>query len=433
MQESPTPFAAFIGIDWADKKHDICLVVAGSDKRERSILQHRPAALREWADTLRERFAGAPIAVCIELSQGPIVSALLEHDFFVLFPVQPTTLARYRNAFTPSRAKDDPTDAEFALELLLRHPEKLPRLEQESTPMRTLRRLVETRRALVDSRVRITNRLIAALKAYFPQVVSWFRDKEATVFADFVTRWPTLELAQRARDQTLGDFFRTHNVRYQSAITRRINAIRSEQPLTSDPAVIVPMRLLVEALLPQLRAANAGIERFDEEITRLGPQLPDYELFRALPGAGAALAPRLLVAFGERRERYPNAAALQKYAGIASVTERSGNKSWSIGATLAPSSCGRLSSSGSDKRSLDPSGLVHSIKAVAPAACATRLRFAHWLSSGSESSTAAGSNRPPTMKPATYSPFRNAMPRSSASLRTIQASFSIDGPPQGVS
>ncbi|HVZ35972.1 MAG TPA: transposase, partial [Polyangiaceae bacterium] len=265
MQESPLPFAAFIGIDWADKKHDICLVVAGNDKRERSVLEHRPAALRGWADALRERFGGAPIAVCLELSQGPIVSALLEHDFFVLFPVQPTTLARYRNAFTPSRAKDDPTDAEFALELLLRHPEKLSRLEQESIPMRTLRRLVETRRALVDGRVRITNRLIAALKAYFPQVVGWFRDKEATVFADFVERWPTLELAQRARDQTLSDFFRNHNVRYQSAIARRIAAIRSEQPLTSDPAVILPMRLLVEALLPQLRAANTGIQRFDEE------------------------------------------------------------------------------------------------------------------------------------------------------------------------
>jgi transposase len=326
MQESPLPFAAFIGIDWADKKHDICLAVAGSDERERSVVEHRPAALRGWAESLRERFGGAPIAVCLELSRGPIVSALLEHDVFVLFPVQPTTLARYRNAFTPSRAKDDPTDAEFALELLLRHPEKLARLEQESAPMRTLRQLVETRRALVDSRVRVTNRLIAALKAYFPQVIGWFRDKEATVFADFVDRWPTLELAQRARDQTLTDFFRSHNVRYQSAITRRITAIRSEQPLTSDPAVILPMRLLVEVLLPQLRAANAAIQRFDDEITRLGPQLPDYELFSSLPGAGAALSPRLLVAFGERRERYPNAAALQKYAGIAPVTERSGNK-----------------------------------------------------------------------------------------------------------
>jgi transposase len=327
MQKS-VPFAAFIGLDWADKKHDVCLAVAGTDKRERSVIEHKPAALRAWAEKLRERFGGAPVAVCLELSRGPIVSALLEHDFFVLFPVQPATLARYRNAFTTSRAKDDPTDAEFALELLLCHPEKLSRLEPESVPMRSLRRLVEARRTLVDDRVRITNRITAALKAYFPQVLGWFRDKDAAVFADFVERWPTIEAAQRARKETLDAFFRRHNVRYSATIDRRIEAIRAEEPLTTDPAVILPMRLLVESLLPQLRAANAAVERFDNEIARLCPTLPDYELFRALPGAGPALAPRLLVAFGERRERFPDAASLQKYAGVAPVTERSGNKCW---------------------------------------------------------------------------------------------------------
>jgi transposase len=292
------------------------------------VLEHRPVAIREWAEKLRERFGGARIAVCLELTKGPIVSALLEYDFFVLFPVQPATLARYRSAFTTSRAKDDPTDAEYALELLLRHPEKLTRLEPESTAMRTLRRLVEARRNLVDERVRLTNRITAALKAYFPQILDWFRDKEAAVFADFLERWPTLEHAQRARPGTIADFFYTRNVRSQVAIECRLEAIRTEEPLTRDAAVIRPTRLLVEALLPQLRAVCAAIQRFDEEIAALCPSLPDYELFRSLPGAGAALAPRLLVAFGERRERFPNAAALQKYAGIAPVTERSGNKSW---------------------------------------------------------------------------------------------------------
>ena len=90
----------------------------------------------------------------------------------------------------------------------------------------------------------------------------------------------------------------------------------------------MPARMLVDALLPQLRALSASIARFDEEIARLAPQLPDYELFADLPGAGPSLAPRLLAAFGERRERFPDAAALQKFAGIAPVIERSGNKSW---------------------------------------------------------------------------------------------------------
>jgi len=46
------------------------------------------------------------------------------------------------------------------------------------------------------------------------------------------------------------------------------------------------------------------------------------------PGAGPVFASRLLVAFGEQRERYASAAARQKYAGIAPVTERSGKKAW---------------------------------------------------------------------------------------------------------
>ena len=48
--------------------------------------------------------------------------------------------------------------------------------------------LVELRRDLVQDRVRVTNRLTVALKAYFPQVLQWFADKETTVFVDFLER-----------------------------------------------------------------------------------------------------------------------------------------------------------------------------------------------------------------------------------------------------
>jgi len=63
---------------------------------------------------LHQRFNG-PIAVAIELSKGPIVSALQKYDFIVIYPINPYTLAKYRVTFTPSRAKDDPTDAELAV------------------------------------------------------------------------------------------------------------------------------------------------------------------------------------------------------------------------------------------------------------------------------------------------------------------------------
>jgi transposase len=321
-------FAAFVGIDWADKKHDICLWVPGQDQRERLVIEHRSQAIEAWAEQLRHRFGGAKVAVSLELRRGALVSALLEHDFFVLFPVLPTTVARYRGAFRPSGAKDDPSDAEVILELLTRHRDKLQQLRPERPALRSLRQLVELRRDLVHDRTRLTNRMTDALKAYFPQVLEWFRDKEAAVFADFLERWPTLEAAQRARRETIEAFFREANVRRAATIERRLDAIRDERPLHHDQAVIAPARLLVEALLPQLRALSASIARFDAEIEKLVEKLPDYQLFASLPGAGPTLAPRLLAAFGEDRDRFPSAAAVQKHAGIAPIIEQSGKKSW---------------------------------------------------------------------------------------------------------
>src|SRR5262252_9087115 len=160
-------FAAFIGIDWADATHDGCLQAAGTAKRECFQLEHTPEAIDAWVTTLRTRFHGQPLAICLELDKGPLVSALRKYDFLVLFPINPLMLARYREAFTPSRAKDDPTDAALQLELLL------------------------------------TTRLTSPLKNYVPQVLHWFQDKDTTILCDLLSRWPTLTAAQRARRATL--------------------------------------------------------------------------------------------------------------------------------------------------------------------------------------------------------------------------------------
>lgn len=321
-------FAAFVGIDWADRKHDLCLQVAHTDTREFAVLAHRPDAIDQWAASLRRRFQGRPVAVCLELAKGPLVYALQKHDFLVLFPVNPATLAKYREAFTPSHAKDDPTDAEYQLELLVRHRDKLQALKAQSAPMRALTSLVEERRLLVDETKRITNRLTNTLKQYYPQAVQWFEAKNTILFCDFLSRWPTLKQVKHARKATLQAFFWEHHVRHPKGVEERLAGIKAATPLTEDVAVITPHRLLAQALVDQLRAILQAIERFDAEISTVSGTLPDYALFDALPGGGPALAPRLLVALGEQRERFLAAAELQRYSGIAPVTERSGNKSW---------------------------------------------------------------------------------------------------------
>jgi hypothetical protein len=73
--QAPEAFAAFLGLDWADATHDVCLQAAGAERRELLILEHSPEAIDAWVQTLRTRFHGQPVAVCLELHKGPIVSA----------------------------------------------------------------------------------------------------------------------------------------------------------------------------------------------------------------------------------------------------------------------------------------------------------------------------------------------------------------------
>ena len=80
---STDEFVAYIGIDWADRKHDVCLREANSSRSEHAILKHSPEEIEEWAMSLRKRFSGKLLAVCLEQSRGALIAALLKYDFFL--------------------------------------------------------------------------------------------------------------------------------------------------------------------------------------------------------------------------------------------------------------------------------------------------------------------------------------------------------------
>lgn len=106
-------YAALVGIDWSDAKHDVCLLDCASGRREAAVIKHTPEELDQWADSLRQRYQNQQVAICLEQARGPLVYALLKYDFLTLYPINPKTLAKFREAFTTSRAKDDPGDAAY--------------------------------------------------------------------------------------------------------------------------------------------------------------------------------------------------------------------------------------------------------------------------------------------------------------------------------
>jgi len=290
------PYAACIGIDWADQKHDICLYDPNTQQFEFSVIGSQPEAINTWAEGLRKRFNGQAIALCTEQKRGPLIYALCKYEFLVLYPVNTQLVAKYRQAFAPSRAKSDPTDAQILLELLLKHSDKLTAWQPGSATLRSLQQLVENRRMLVAEKVRLTSRIIAALKGYYPQVLAWFEDKDTQVFCAFLSRYPSLQVAQAAPQAELEQFFRSHHVVQTKTINRRLEQIEQGVVLTEDAGIVEPHQLLVATLIAQLQVLLPSIETFDAKIEELFESHPNAELFAALPGAEPQLAPRLLVA-----------------------------------------------------------------------------------------------------------------------------------------
>lgn len=326
MDTSPLiPLAASIGLDWGTARHDIALQATGSALVEPSRLEHTPEAITAWLAALGERFAGAKIGIALETSQGAVVHALLEAPFVVLYPVNPRSLRRFREAFSPNGAKDDAPDARLLLALLVQHREQLAPWTPDDGETRALQRLVQQRRALVELRTQLTLKLQAVLKEYFPQAVHLAGTDLSTPLAGaFLVRWPTLAALQRARPTTVRAFYTTHNCRSTTRIAERLAAIAAAIPLTRDPAVIEPCALYAQSLARQLLALAPELTRFEAAIARRFSAHPDAALFQSVPGAGAAFAPRLLAAFGTDRQRFPSAEDMQKSAGIAPITIRSG-------------------------------------------------------------------------------------------------------------
>lgn len=320
--------AAYIGLDWSDQKHDLCLVDAATGGQELSVIRQTPEALNEWALALRTRFRGERIAVCLEQSRGPLIYALLKYDFLVLYPVNPKTLAKFREAFSPSRAKDDPKDAEYLVELLLHHRDRLKAWLPDEAQTRELQLLVEHRRRLVGDQTRISNRLTALLKGYFPQVLQWFPDVRTVLACDFLLRWPSLDALKGVRRTTLGKFFRERNSRRKEVVEARLAAIKGAVPLVTDRAVINSSALMAAALAAQMKTTLAAVRRLDRQIEALCRAHADFELFSSLPGAGPVYTSRLLTAMGSNRGRWQTPDDLLRFSGVAPVVERSGKSRW---------------------------------------------------------------------------------------------------------
>ena len=321
-QQSHQP-GLFIGIDWADQKHDI-YVIDRHGKGFHQELKHSAEDINAWVGDMLKLAGGKPIAVMLEQSRGALIYALMFREDVLLYPVNPKQLARYRESY-PGGGKDDPTDAMYLARMLRERITTLTAWQPDDENTRLLAHLSQQRRKIVDGQTKLRQQLTAHLKSYFPVVLELFgKDHQLPLLLAVLRRWPDPRKLRRADRRLICHVLRDHSIRNEERQKEIIERLRSAHLLTRDDALITPAAMTAQLLANQIQQSRKTIKEFDTKIAEAMKQHPDAHLFTSLRGAGSALAPRLLCAFGSQRDRWEDAESLAAFSGIAPVTRKSG-------------------------------------------------------------------------------------------------------------
>ncbi|MCG3149220.1 MAG: IS110 family transposase ISCfr13 [Verrucomicrobiae bacterium] len=324
---TPHPFDLIIGLDRSDRTADLWVIDTRTGTHTHQSIGTAPEALRQWTEALHAAQPTARVALCLEQPALNLIACLETYSWLTLYPINPVSLQSYRQALVTSRAMDDTKDARYLAEWLFHHHAELRPWQPEEPRTRLLQQLVAHRRAVVDERTALTNRLQALLKQYYPQALELCGDDLWRPLATtFLLKWPSLQALRHARPATLKQFYYRQGSRSPALVQRRLALIASAVALTEDEALVGSYALRVQLVARQLQLLTPAVKRYDDQIAKVYAHHPDRAVFAALPGAGPVLGPRLLVALGTQRDRLPGASHLQRQSGIAPVTKQSGNQ-----------------------------------------------------------------------------------------------------------
>jgi Transposase IS116/IS110/IS902 family len=176
-----------------------------------------------------------------------------------------------------------------------------------------------------------------------------------------------------------------------------LKLIKAAKPLTRDLAVIEPAALRVQLLAKQLKSLLPFIALYEKQIAELFDAHPDSFLYRDLPGAGSALGPRLLTAFGTDRGRFDKPSELLSLSGVAPVRRASGKKTGKKASVHFRHACARAFMSSALARSVTALGPQPVTRPNAHAAKVTMPPCGRSPLNGFGSCSSAGNSVSPTI------------------------------------
>lgn len=314
----------YLGVDWADKTHQLYVSDEGGTKIKESQLRQTHddmAELGRWLDESRQN--NIELWAAIEKPHGRIVDFLLDHGV-VVYPINPKALDRARDRYRMSPSKSDAFDARVLAEFLRTDHAHLRALEPDSIAAQELKMLTRDHQRLGRQKTRLINQIKITLKEYYPRALEIFEDLQTKIALDFLNLYAT---PQSLAKLTWRDWkrFATREHHLGEVRAKELWEKLNQPQLAVAEHVVRAKAKLLLALLVQLEASIKAVNSYHEDVQGFFAAMPAAPLAKTLPGAkGGTTIASVWAELGDAQNRWNSFRHLQAEAGVVPVTKSSG-------------------------------------------------------------------------------------------------------------
>jgi transposase len=315
----------FVGIDWSQEHHNVCIMNGSGASIVRFEIVHSPKGFAELEEKINKLdVPPSNCLVALETAHNLLIDFLWSRNYTV-FVIAPSVTDGSRGRYGSSGAHNDDDDAFLLADLLRTDRARFAPWKPDGPLVTQMRAKLGQVDVLTKTLIAYTNRLHAVLQRYYPQALSLFSDIQTQICLQFLISYPTPDAALELSYEQLAHFCRSQGYTAPKRIPE-LYARLHRSAWKPAPTIVLAYQDVTVTLAQLLLNLVRRKKQLIRDIQELFEAHPDHLIYASLPGAGEMLEPKLLVMFGDHRDRFLSAQSIQSLAGTCPVTIQSGKK-----------------------------------------------------------------------------------------------------------
>jgi transposase len=314
----------YLGIDWSEKKHDICMMNEAGAVLQKLQIGHSLAGLSQLEEAIQGLgLSKEEVVLGLETAHTLLIDFFIDRGYGNLYVLPPSQVKSNQGRYAQSKAKDDERDSWVIADMLRTDRGRYSVWQPDSLLTRQIQ--VQVRYVIYLTRMirRQCNYLRAILMRYYPLAAELFSRLDSPVALAFLQTYPTPQAARELGWEAFRTFLRNHHHTQTGKWPQLYARLSSDYPQPL-PDTVTLYAAMIPPLSTQLEHFVRSKPQAIHTLQTLFAQHPDAPIYTSLPGAGDFLAPALLAHLGDDRNRYPSHTVLQAIAGTCPITIRSG-------------------------------------------------------------------------------------------------------------